>query len=93
MDRCERGCCQRAWNGSLSRNGQSLLIEERKLTQTEAADLLGVKQPEISRLKNGKFNHYSVARLMTFLNRLNRDIEIRIIPSKDRKGQQRVVAV
>ena len=67
------------------------IIEERKLT--EAADILGVKQPEISRLKNGNFNHYSVARLMTFLNRLNRDIEIRIIPSKDRQGQQRVVAV
>ncbi len=69
------------------------IIEERELTQTEAANILGVKQPEISRLKNGNFNHYSVARLMTFLNWLNRDIEIRIIPSKDRKGQQRVVAV
>ena len=69
------------------------IIEERKLTQTEAAKILGVKQPEISRLKRGKFNHYSVARLMTFLNRLNRDIEIRIIPSKDRQGQQRVVTV
>ena len=52
-----------------------------------------MKQPEISRLKQGKFNHYSVERLMTFLNRLNRDIEIRIIPSEDREGQQRVVAV
>ena len=30
---------------------------------------------------------------MTFLNRLSRDIEIRIIPSEDREGQQRVVAV
>jgi predicted XRE-type DNA-binding protein len=59
------------------------IIEERHLTQKEVANLLGVKQPEISRLKKGKFNHYSVARLMKFLNRLNRDIEIRIIPSKD----------
>ncbi|MYB01148.1 XRE family transcriptional regulator, partial [Candidatus Poribacteria bacterium] len=31
--------------------------------------------------------------LLTFLNQLNRDIEIRIIPSENRKGQQRVVAV
>ena len=30
---------------------------------------------------------------MTFLNRLNHDVEIRIIPSEDREGQQRVVAV
>lgn len=68
------------------------IIENRKLTQAEAAKVLGVKQPEISRLKNGKFNHYSVERLLTFLNRLNRDIEIRIIPSGDREGLQRVVA-
>ena len=69
------------------------IIEDRKLTQAEAAKILGVKQPEISRLKKGKFNHYSVERLLTFLNRLNRDVEIRIIPSKNREGRQRVVAV
>lgn len=69
------------------------IIEERKLTQAEAADILGVKQPEISRLKNGKFNHYSVERLLAFLTRLNRDIEIRIVPVENRVGKQRVVAV
>lgn len=69
------------------------IIRKRKLTQAEAAEILGVQQPEISRLKNGKFNHYSVERLMTFLTRLNRDIEIRIIPSESREGQRRVVAV
>lgn len=67
------------------------IIEERKLTQAEAADILGVKQPEISRLKNGKFNHYSVERLLAFLNRLNRDIEIRPIPTKNKVGEIRVV--
>ena len=51
------------------------IIEDRKLAQAEAAGTLGVKQPEISRLKKGKFNHYSVERLMTFLNRLNLDVE------------------
>ena len=67
------------------------IIEERKLTQAEAADILGVKQPEISRLKNGKFNHYSVERLLAFLTRLNRDIEIRPIPTKNKVGEIRVV--
>ena len=67
------------------------IIEERKLTQSEAANILGVKQPEISRLKNGKFNHYSVERLLTFLTRLNRDIEICIIPTENRIGEQRVM--
>lgn len=67
------------------------IIEERKLTQAEAADILGVKQPEISRLKKGKFNHYSVERLLTFLTRLNHDIEIRIVPTENRVGEQRVM--
>ena len=69
------------------------IIEKRKLTQAEAAEILGVKQPEISRLKNGKFNHYSVERLFTFLTHLNCDIEIRIIPTENVMGEQRVVAV
>lgn len=69
------------------------IIGKRELTQAEAAEVLGVKQPEISRLKKGKFNHYSVERLMTFLTRLNRDIEIRIIPSETGEGKRRVVAV
>ena len=69
------------------------ILKDRKLTQAEAAKLLCVKQSEISHLKAAKLSNYSVERLMTFLNRLNHDIEIRIIPSEDRKGQQRVVAV
>ncbi len=69
------------------------IIEDRELTQTEAAKVLGVKESVISQLKTGKFNYYNVEQLLTFLNRLNRDVEIRIIPSEDREGQQRVVAV
>lgn len=69
------------------------IIEDRQLTQTEAAKILGVQKSSISQLKKGKFNHYNVEQLLMFLNRLNRDIEIRITPSEDREGQQRVVAV
>ena len=67
------------------------IIQARKLTQAEAAEILGVKQPEISRLKNGKFNHYSVERLLTFLNLLNHDIKISIVPAENRIGEQRVM--
>ena len=67
------------------------IIADRKLTQAEAANILGVKQPEISRLKNGKFNHYSVERLLTFLTRLNHDIEIRLVPTENQIGQQRIM--
>jgi len=67
--------------------------EDRKLTQAQAAKVLGVKHPEIARLKKGKFNHYSVERLLMFLNRLNRDVEIRIMPVVGREGQRQVVAL
>ena len=46
------------------------ILECRKLTQTRAAQILGVKQPEVSRLKSGKFSYYSVERLIRFSNRL-----------------------
>lgn len=71
----------------------SRILKERKLNQVETAKLLGIKHTEISRLEAVKLSEYTVERLMRFLNQLNRDIEIRIIPSEDRTGQQRVIAV
>ena len=54
------------------------ILEHRRLTQTKAARIMGVKQPEISRLKSGKFSYYSVERLMRFLERLNCEVSIHI---------------
>lgn len=54
------------------------ILEERQLTQVEAAKLLGVKQPEIARLKAAKLSYYSVERLMRFLKALNCEVSIRI---------------
>lgn len=61
------------------------ILEERQLTQVEAAKLLGVKQPEIARLKAAKLSYYSVERLMRFLKRLNCEVRIRI--SSDEKAR------
>lgn len=69
------------------------ILEERKLTQAKAGEILGINQSDVSRLKNGDFSRFSVERLFGFLNRLNRNIEIRITHSEDRGGHQRVVAV
>lgn len=61
------------------------ILKQRKLTQTKAAEILGVKQPEISRLKSGKFSFYSIGRLMRFLERLNCEVSIHIAhPDRDR---------
>ena len=43
------------------------ILKERKLTQTESAMLLGVKQTEISRLNDAKLSDYSVEQLLWFL--------------------------
>lgn len=67
------------------------ILEERGLNQTEASKVLGVKRPEISRLKGGKFNHYSVERLLTFLDRLSCEVSIHIRPPSGEA--ERVIAL
>jgi len=54
------------------------ILQARKLTQQASAEILGIRQPDVSKLKNGKFSEFSVERLMTFLNCLNRDVNILI---------------
>lgn len=56
----------------------SLLIKARSLTQTEAADILGIDQPKVSNLCRGKLEGFSVDRLLRFLTALGKDIEIRV---------------
>jgi len=53
-------------------------IERRKLTQGKAAVMLGVDQPKISALKQGKLSGFSIERLMRFLLLLGCDIEITV---------------
>jgi predicted XRE-type DNA-binding protein len=52
------------------------VIDERKLTQATAADLLDINQPKVSALANYKLDGFSVERLMAFLTLLDRDVEI-----------------
>jgi len=53
-------------------------IQRRRLTQSQAAVLLGVDQPKISALKQGRLSGFSIERLMRFLLLLGRDIEIAV---------------
>ncbi len=54
------------------------IIGHRHLTQVEAADILSLTQNKISDLHRGKLKGFSVEKLFVTLNRLNRDIDIRI---------------
>jgi predicted XRE-type DNA-binding protein len=66
--------------GLVVRLGQ--LIKARKLTQTAAAKLLGVKQPDLSNVLRGHFRGYSVERLMRMLTAFDQDIDIVVRPHK-----------
>lgn len=51
-------------------------LKERRVTQVEAASILGLNQPKISALLSYKLDGFSVERLMTLLTALDRDVEI-----------------
>ena len=68
------------------------LIRRRGITQTEAARLLGLSQPDVSRLLRGDFREYSLERLFRLLTALGRDIEIVIRPPRSVAGAKLRVA-
>jgi predicted XRE-type DNA-binding protein len=57
------------------------LIEQRALTQTEAAKVLGINQPKMSALMRGQLSGFSIERLIRFLGALGRDVQIVVTPS------------
>lgn len=56
------------------------VIEDRGLTQAAAAKILGVSQPEVSNLKHGQFDRFTIDRLFRFLAALDQHVEISIGP-------------
>ncbi|MDO8672307.1 MAG: helix-turn-helix transcriptional regulator [Dehalococcoidia bacterium] len=56
------------------------IIVKRRLTQTQAAELLGIDQPKVSALVRGRLTGFSIDRLLRFLVALDRDVEISIKP-------------
>ena len=53
-------------------------INAQELTQVAAAKVMGLSQPDVSRLLNGQFRDMSVERLMRLLIRLGCDVDITI---------------
>ena len=60
------------------------LMKARRLKQSEAAELFGVKQPDVSKMLRGDFRQFSVERLMRFLVALGQDVEIVVKPHQGR---------
>ncbi len=63
------------------------IIRKRGLTQTQAAVVLGVRQPQVSGLMRGQSGAYSVERLMDFLAALGHDIEIKLKLTRKPHGE------
>ncbi len=54
----------------------SEIITQRRLTQIEAAAVLGMPQPKLSKLLRGQFHGVSETKMLECLNKLGRDIQI-----------------
>ena len=67
-------------------------LDERKLTQSEAAKVLAVTQPKVSALRRYKLAGFSVERLMTMLTALDRDVDI-VIKRKPRSRRAARISV
>ena len=62
----------------------SMIMRDRRLKQVDAAKLLGIRQPDVSKLLRGEFRQFSVERLLRFLVALNQDVEIVVKPHRDK---------
>lgn len=54
------------------------IIQDRGLTQAQAADLLGIDQPKVSLLMRGRLSGFSVDRLFRYLTALGQKVEITV---------------
>jgi predicted XRE-type DNA-binding protein len=64
-------------------------IRRRGLTQTRAARLLGIKQPDVSAIMNARIDGFSQERLERLLNALDMEVRIQVGPrpaGKERAG-------
>jgi predicted XRE-type DNA-binding protein len=69
------------------------VLEERKLSQADAAKVVGVAQPKISALRHYKLAGFSVERLMNMLTALDKDVEIVIRPKPRSRKAGRISVV
>jgi predicted XRE-type DNA-binding protein len=63
------------------------VIKARRLTQAQAAEILGLDQPKVSAITSGRLEGFSTDRLMRFLNELGCDVKISVSrPHPDSPG-------
>jgi predicted XRE-type DNA-binding protein len=70
------------------------VLHARKLSQSDAAKVLGVTQPKVSAIRHYKLAGFSIERLMNLLTAVDQDIEIviRQKPRSRKAGRISIVA-
>ena len=68
------------------------IIRHRHLKQADAAKLLGIDQPKVSKLVRGQLKDFGLERLLIFIMKLDRDIEI-VISKRPRNRMDSRIAV
>src|SRR5829696_9289962 len=67
------------------------IIQERGLTQREAAQILEIDQPKVSAITRGRLGDFSLERLLMLVNRLGLDIDIAVSPNPEPSRPPRMV--
>ncbi|MCL2658875.1 MAG: helix-turn-helix domain-containing protein [Betaproteobacteria bacterium] len=58
------------------------IIKARKWNQSQAAEVLGLTQPKLSKMLRGQFRGISEAKMLDCLTRLGRDVQIVVGPAR-----------
>ena len=69
------------------------VIERKQLTQTGAGALMGIDQPKVSALLNGRLGNFSSERLMRLLTALGQDVKITVKPKPLGRERARIQVV
>jgi predicted XRE-type DNA-binding protein len=62
------------------------IIGQKRLTQTRAARITGVSQPDLSRMLKGRFRDVSVERIIRMLTKLGCQVDIVVKPQDGRRA-------
>jgi predicted XRE-type DNA-binding protein len=65
--------------------GIAAIIKSKGLSQAAAAKLIGIAQPDVSRLMRGHFEGFSYERLFEILNALGENVRVVVSDAKSKK--------
>src|ERR1700681_827991 len=68
------------------------VIDRRRLTQEQVARVLGIEEPRVSQLLDGRLGEFSTDRLLCFLRAFDQDVQI-VVKRKPRWRKRATLSV